>query len=143
MEAYDDQQILNGAWGECWVDSDYMAEVTGVTAEVTFDKSETRQCRRLWKGYKVTGYDGKGTLKMNKVTSYWTKRISEDMKKGKTTVFTIIAKLDDPDAMGAERIKLSGCTLDKLTLADWENAKLGEESIGFTFTGFETLDLIG
>ena len=69
--------------------------------------------------------------------------LSEDMKKGKTTVFTIIAKLDDPDAMGAERIKLSGCTLDKLTLADWENAKLGEESIGFTFTGFETLDLIG
>ena len=86
--------------------------------------------------------DCKGTLKLNKVTSYFINLLSENIKAGKTTTCTIISKLADPDSNGVERIKLAGVTFDELTLANWEAKKLGEESIPFTFTDWKLLDTI-
>ena len=86
--------------------------------------------------------DCKLTIKLNKVTQYFINLQSENIQAGKTTSCTIISKLQDPDSDGAERIKLTGCTFDELTLANWEAKKLGEESVPFSFTGWELLDTI-
>lgn len=142
MQSYTPEKVINGTFGEVWVDDDYMAEATALEAKVTLEKTEVNQVGTLAKGYKVTGIDGKGTLKMNKVTSYFIQKLSENTKAGKTTTCTIISNLKDPDSMGAERIQLTGCTFDELTLVNWEAKKLGEESIPFSFTGWEPLDLI-
>ena len=66
-------KVINGTFGEVWVDGDYMAEATGMEAKVTLEKEEVKQSGTLSKGYKVTGIEGKGTLKLNKVTSYFIK----------------------------------------------------------------------
>ncbi len=142
MKSYTPERVINGTFGEVWVDDDYMAEVTALEAKVSLDKTEVNQVGTLAKGYKVTGIDGKGTLKMNKVTSYFIQKLSDNTKAGKTTTCTIISKLADPDALGAERIQLNGCTFDELTLVNWEAKKLGEESIAFSFTGWDVLDTI-
>lgn len=139
---YDASRVVNGSWGEVWVDGDYMAEATGLEAKVSLDKQEVNQTGTLEKGYKVTGVDGKGTLKMNKVTSYFIQKMSDNLKAGKTTTATIISNLDDPDAFGAERVQLNGCVFDELTLVNWEAKKLGEESVPFTFTSWEILESI-
>ena len=139
---YAPEKTLHGTFGELWVNDDYMAEVTGLEAKVTLEKTEVNQTGSLAKGYKITGIDCKGTIKLNKVTSYFINLLSENTKAGKTTSCTIISKLADPDASGVERVKLTGCTFDELTLANWEAKKLGEESIPFTFTGWEVLDKI-
>ena len=68
--------------------------------------------------------------------------MSNNLKKGKTTECTIITNLADPDALGSERIKLIGCQLNEIALAAWEAKKLGEESIPFTFSDWELLDVI-
>lgn len=142
MKNYEDYQVINGTWGEVWVDDDYMAEVIGLEAKIKLETTDVNQSRRMSKGQKVTGTEGSGTLKLNKVSSYFIKKMSENMKKGKTTTASIISNLADPDALGNERIKLSGCLFSELTLADWEMKKNGEESIPFTFTDFEILDAI-
>lgn len=142
MKSYTPERVINGTFGEVWVDDDYMAEVTALEAKVSLEKTEVNQVGTLAKGYKVTGVDGKGTLKMNKVTSYFIQKLSANTKAGKTTTCTIISKLADPDALGAERIQLNGCTFDELTLVNWEAKKLGEESIAFSFTGWDVLDTI-
>lgn len=142
MKSYTPERVINGTFGEVWVDDDYMAEVTALEAKVSLEKTEVNQVGALAKGYKVTGIDGKGTLKMNKVTSYFIQKLSANTKAGKTTTCTIISKLADPDALGAERIQLNGCTFDELTLVNWEAKKLGEESIAFSFTGWDVLDTI-
>ncbi len=139
---YDASRVVNGSWGEVWVDGDYMAEATGLEAKVSLDKQEVNQTGTLEKGYKVTGVDGKGTLKMNKVTSYFIQKMSDNLKAGKTTTATIISNLEDPDSFGAERVQLNGCVFDELTLVNWEAKKLGEESIPFTFTSWEILESI-
>ena len=140
--AYAVEKTINGTWGEVWIDDYYLAEVTGLDAKETIEKTEVNQTRTLAKGYKTTGLDCKGTLKFNKVSSYFLNLMSENIKKGKATVCTIISKLEDPDSNGAERIKLTGCTFDELQLVNWEAKKLAEESMPFSFTGWELLDTI-
>lgn len=142
MKSYAPERVINGTWGEVWVDDDYMAEVTALEAKVSLEKTEVNQVGTLAKGYKVTEIEGKGTLKMNKVSSYFIRKLSDNIKAGKTTSCTIISKLADPDSFGAERIQLNGCTFDELTLADWEAKKPGEESVAFSFTGWDVLDCI-
>lgn len=142
MLTYDAKNVINGTYGEIWCDSDYLAEAIGLEAKITLDKSEVNMCRKLSKGYKVTGSDGKGTLKMNKVSSYFIRKLGDAIKAGKTPTSEIITSLKDPDAFGAEKIKLTGVVFDELTLADWEAKKNGEESIPFTFNSFEVLDSI-
>lgn len=142
MKSYEARRVINGTFGEVWVDDDYMAEATGLNAKVSLEKQEVNQTGTLAKGYKVTGVDGKGTLKLNKVTSYFIKKLSDNLKAGKTTVCKIMSNLADPDAFGAERVMLSDCVFDELTLIDWEAKKLAEENIAFTFSSWEVLDAI-
>ena len=97
-----------------------MAETTALQAKMKIDTSEVKRTGTLEKGYKITGIGGSGTLKLNKVTSYFIKKISENLKKGKATRATIITNLKDPEAFGAERIRLDNCVFTELTLADWE-----------------------
>lgn len=142
MNSYTPDRVVNGTFGEVWVDNDYMAEVTGCEAKIKLDTADVAMTGTLKKGTKVTGISGSGTLKLNKVTSYFIKKIGDNIKAGKATRATIITKLEDPEAFGAERIALNDCVFTELTLADWESGKLGEESIPFTFSDFEVLEAI-
>lgn len=140
MQGYRPEQTMSGSWGELWIDGDYMAEVVGFEAKVTLDKQEVNMTRRLAKGYKVTGFTCKGTIKLNKVSSYFIEKMNSNMKAGKQTVCTVISKLNDPDAVGAERIAIKDAVFDELTLANWEAKKICEESIPFTFSDWDILD---
>ena len=134
------QQVMNGTWGEVWIDGDYMAEITEFKADVSIEKAEVHICRKLSKQYKVTGYTCKGSLKMNKVTSYMVEKMSDNMKAGKQTIMTIVAKLSDPDAVGDQRVVIKDATFDSLTLIDFTMKKNGEESYNFTFSDWDILD---
>lgn len=142
MKSYMPENVINGTYGEVWIDGEYMAEALGLEAKITLEKTEVHQVGRLSKRYKVTGVDCKGTVKLNKVSSYFIKKLSDSLKSGKLVPVTIISKLADPNAIGAERIELIGCTFDELALVNWEVKKLGEESIPFTFTDWNLLDVI-
>ena len=69
-------------------------------------------------------------------------KVSKAVKAGKTPTHTIISNVDDPDAIGAERVAYFGCVLDKLILADWEAGKNGEETYPFTFQDWDPLQTI-
>ncbi|WP_034438822.1 phage tail tube protein [Clostridium ihumii] len=142
MEGFRAENTINGTWGELWIDDMYMSNVIGLQAKVTLETSDIKKTRSLAKHKKVVGYEGKGTVKLNKADSTFIKLMSDNMKKGKQTSCTIISKLSDPDSLGCERICLKDCVFSELTLADWEAKKNGEESIPFTFTDWEPLDLI-
>lgn len=66
--------------------------------------------------------------------------MGDNIKNGHQTVCTIVAKLDDPDAIGSERVVIRDATFDKLTLMDWEAKKLTTDDYDFTFTDFDVID---
>lgn len=140
MNGYTSDQVFNGTYGEVWFDGDYMAETESLKAEVDLSYESVSRVRNLADGKKLIGIEGKGEVKLKKVSSYVTKKMSGKLKKGKSPSFTIISKIDDPDAIGAERVALYGCKFDKTILADWERKKVGEESYSFTFEDWELLD---
>ena len=140
MNGYTSDQVFNGTYGEVWFDGDYMAETESLKAEVDLSYESVSRARNLADGKKLIGIEGKGEVKLKKVSSYVTKKMSGKLKKGKSPSFTIISKIDDPDAIGAERVALYGCKFDKMILADWERKKVGEESYSFTFEDWELLD---
>ncbi len=142
MRDFKQQQVINGSQGELWIDDDYMAETTALEAKMKLETAEVPKNRTLYKGYKVTAITGEGTIKLNKITSYFTQKILGNIKAGKATRATIISNLDDPEALGAERIRLNDCVFTELTLANWENGKILEEEIPFNFTDADLLDAI-
>lgn len=142
MTSINSSQVINGSFGELWINGTYMAEVTAFQATVTVDKADINIAGQLGKFSKVIGYEGKGTIKVNKVSSFFINLMSSNIQAGIQTTATIISALDDTDALGAERISINDAVFDEMSLANWEAKKAGEDSIPFTFTSWSLLDTI-
>lgn len=136
------KRIMNGTWGEVWLDGEYVSECYGLQAKVNFNKETVNLCGRMAEDKKVTSISCTGSLRLHKVNSRMALAIGERIKKGEDVRFTVISKLADPDAYGAERVVLRNVSFDDLTLADWEVAKNGTVEAPFTFTDYEFLDTV-
>ena len=87
------EDVINGTWGEVWVDTDYMAQVTALQAKFKLTKTDVQQTRTLSKGQKITGVEGTGTMKLNHTSSYFVSKTLADIKQGKSTPVTITSNL--------------------------------------------------
>ncbi len=142
MKEFKPEQVISGTWGELWYDGEYMAEIVGGKAEITYKKTGIQQACRMMEGQKITGLEAKGEFKIYHINSTVMKKELEAVNKGKTATHTIIMKLADPDALGAEKIAFYNCVLDKVILMDFESGKMGERTYGFTFDRWELLESI-
>lgn len=134
------ENIMNGTFGEVWLDGEKVAEAFALEAKVEIEKEEITMCGSLAKDTKMMGYKGTGTLKMHKMNSRMMLKISDSIKKGMNPRLQILSALADPAAKGAERILIKDASFDDLTLAAWEVKKNGELECKFTFTNWELLD---
>ena len=91
-------RVMNGTWGEVWMDSDYVGEAYGCQGKVSFNKEDVNFCGQLATDTKITSTKGTGSLKLYKVSSRMANKIGDNIKKGIDTRFTVISKLADPDA---------------------------------------------
>ena len=137
------KRVVSGTWGEVWLDGDKVSECYGLQAKVSFNKEDVALCGQMASDKLVTSIECTGSLRMHKVTSRMALAIGENIRNGKDVRFTIVSKLKDPDAYGAERVVLSNVSFDDLTLADWEAKSVGKVECPFTFTDYEFLDEIG
>ena len=137
------KRVISGTWGEVWLEGDKVSECYGLQAKVSFNKEDIALCGQMASDKQVTSIECTGSLRMHKVTSRMALAIGENIRNGKDVRFTIVSKLKDPDAYGAERVVLSNVSFDDLTLADWEAKSVGKVECPFTFTDYEFLDEIG
>lgn len=140
--AVETKRICNGTFGEVWLDGDLVAECYKAQAKLEFTKEEIKQCGTFFTDNKVVGCTGKGSMTLHKVNSRMAIKIADMVKNRQDVRFTVISKLADPDAFGAERVAISGVSFDDLTLFDWEAQKPAETECPFTFTGYEYMDQI-
>lgn len=136
------KRVISGTWGQVWLDGDMVGECYGLQAKASFKKEDVAICGQMTTDKKVTGIDCTGSLKLHKVTSRMARAIGDYIRDGRDIRFTIVSKLADPDAYGAERVALSNVSFDDLTLADWEAKNVGKVECPFTFTGYDFLDTI-
>lgn len=136
------KRVMSGTWGEVWLDNEYVAEAYRFSAKINYNKQAIPRCGSMANDQKVTGYSGTGTIGMRKVNSRMGILMADKIRNGQDVRFTVIAKLDDPDAYGAERIRLTNVSFDDLTLADWEADTPGNIEAPFTFTDYDYLDQV-
>lgn len=140
MKNMEAKKVMYGTFGSMWIDGDEIAEVEELKATLSADKVEIKMVGHMSKGYKVTGYTGKGSFKVHKVSSYFIKKLAPSIKAGKQVEFTITSKVSDPDAVGTERVALKHVMIDSVDLVNWSVGKVGEESYNFTFEDYDMLD---
>lgn len=136
------QNVINGTYGELWIDDTYIAAVQGVEIKVGMTKGDITYPRDLWAYKKVTALEGTGKVSVQKVTSLGYNLMHKELSQGKTPVFKILSKLADPDALGAERVVIKNVTFNDLTLAKFDHGELAEEELDFDFAGYEVYDSI-
>lgn len=136
------KRVISGTWGQVWMDGDLVAECYGFQAKRKFNKEKIQLCGVMAVDTKLVSTEGTGSIKMHKVYSRMAAKVGQAVAAGKDPRFTIITKLRDPDAYGAERVAVKNVSFDDETLADWESGKPGAVECPFTFTDSEYLDVI-
>lgn len=135
------KRVINGTYGEVWLDGDKVAECTACQAKVALNKQTINLCGQFVEDTKATSAKGAGSLTLQKVDSGLARKLG-NLQDGIDRRFTIIEKLRDPDSYGAERVAIYGVSFDDLTLADWQSATVGTVTAPFTFTRYEYMDFI-
>lgn len=135
-------KVINGTWTEVWLDDEYVAEATGVTAKVEFQTETVNFAGQMFEDRKVVGYTGSGSLTLHKVNTRFQNSIAETMKTGKEARFTLIVKIADPSVDGVERVALKNVCLNSLPLFETDMKKLLNVTYDFSFSDFEYLETI-
>lgn len=135
-------KVINGTFGEVWLDGDKVSECYGLEAKVELNKEEIDICGKLGTDTKMMGYKGTGTLKCHKINSRIMNKISDDIKNGINPRFQILSSLKDPASDGAERVLIKDACFDDIALAGWEAKQKGTVESPFTFTDWTLLDTI-
>lgn len=134
-------RVISGTWGQVWVNGELWAELSGFQAKFSYNKSDISMCGVMATDAKVTSVKGTGSLTAHKVYSR-NAGLSDTILEGHDVRATIVAKLDDPDAFGCERVALYNVSFDDETIMDFQAGNVGQTSHPFTFTGREWLDKI-
>jgi hypothetical protein len=138
------KRVISGTWGSIWVDSEKINECFGLTATVELKREEVKIAGQMWTESKLVGVQGKGSIKMNKVTTRFVEKVFNIIETGEDAVFEIQSMLADPDAInkGKEVIRLKNVVFDELTLQDWEVGTPGTFELPFSFSGAYVLERI-
>ena len=142
-KAFKDNQVLSGSWAQVWFDGELLAECSAINAKITEGREDVQMGIDV--GSKLISLKGEGSITVHHV--YTTKvNLVKSKIKGKDPRVQIIAKIDDPDAVGGqvERWSFKDCCVTETVLFDWKNGAKAEKTIPFTFppTKMQLLDSI-
>lgn len=133
-------RTLTGTYAEVWIDGELVAEAKKVELKVTANREDVQL--GLDVDSKLTGLAGEWTLTLSKVYSRF-----EDVRqahiKGNDKRLQIIAKLQDPDAVGhqVERYSAGNCWINDLPAVSYERGALAEMEVSGGFTPSDLINL--
>lgn len=134
-------RVMSGTWGQIWVDGELWAEISAFQAKLSYTKEDQQFAGQMAVDTKITNVKGTGSVTIKKVYTR-TGGNSDAVMQGIDVRHTIIGKLADPSAYGAERVALKNVSFDEDTLMDFRVGSTQEISLPFTFTEREWLDRV-
>ena len=136
------RQIMNGTWGQLWLDGVLMAEVSRFQAQDSLTYEAVQPCGTLRSSRKLMSVDGSGTVTLYHVNSRIQNAMIAAIQAGTDPRFTIMAKIDDPDAAGAEYYAFYGVAFDTAIYMNWQAGTLQTDDLNFTFDSFEAMETV-
>lgn len=135
-------RVMNGTFGAVWVNGERWFDVNEFEAKASIDYEDINMAGDLGTDRKMLGWNGEGTITTKKVYSRGAAIVAEAIKTGVQPDITIVGKLDDPSAFGAERVSIERVTFNEATLLKFEQKTAMTEELPFAFGGFELIDLV-
>lgn len=143
MAGFDSTNAINGRYGSIFHEGAWLANFNKAEAKVEIQKAELKLSGDRWVRHKVLSLKGTGSISGYKITSELIQFNSPVANNANKSVRTeLIYKLNDPEALGMERVRLLNVMFDEIPLANWEAGKEISEEWKFTFEGYEMLDPI-
>ena len=144
--ALEGRHRMSGIYGSAWRNGQLLAEVVEVNAPVELGRIEVPLVGTPDVGHKPGGVSREGTMRIHKVDSAWElelynilsqsleqRRAARDAGNATLPEFSIVLKIDDPDALGVERWQLDGVRLWRLTLGFSRGDEITEREYPITW----------
>ena len=135
-------KIIRGTFGRLWIDGHHMANIKSFEMKATLNYETVNINGELCEQQRYLGYGLAGTMLLHKVDTYVPNLVKKGMVTGSMPSIKFVAAVSDPDSDGSERIEVYDVTLDEITLLQFENAAVAEESVPFKAGGFRYIDTI-
>lgn len=127
---------INGSWGQLFAPvGEYLAEAQRIECMVRINRRDIPRAGTRVVGYKAMTVMGEGTMGLLKTSSKFLQIISELMRgdiNQQQRIMSLKIRLDDPEAMGAEVVRLTGVKFWEIPFGFNIN-DIQEESMPFTF----------
>lgn len=131
---------VNGSFGQLFAPvGEYLAEAQRIEYTVRINRRDIPRAGTRITAYKAMTVQGEGTMGLLKTSSKFLQIVSEIMRGGNSQIqkqFSLKVRLDDPEAMGAEVVRLTGVKLWEIN-AGFNVNDIIEENMPFTFEGME------
>lgn len=135
------RNILSGTHATSWWDGDVCYEMSKVEVKLKTNRETVTFAGDMIEDSKLMSVSGTVSVTIRKVYSR-AAEYAKQIMQGKDPRSTLIFKIDDPDAWGHERVKLSNVWFEEIPVFSAENGKIVEEEYSGGFTGLEFLDEI-
>lgn len=135
-------KIIRGTFGKLWMNNIHVSNIKSFELKASMNYEEVDINGNLCKQYRYTGYSLSGTMVVHKVDSSNTRLVMAGMKNGQLPSIKFVASLADPDSNGAERVEVFDVVFDEVTLLQFENGSISEESVPFKAGGYNMIDMI-
>lgn len=136
------KRVVNGSKGKMYLDGEYVAMVTSLSAKVAWNKETVYVDGTIMEDQKTISGKGTGSMEMEKVSSFMQKKVGEAIRSGRDVRFTILSVLDDEDAYGAERVEIGNVSFDEVDIVNWSKGKKVSGTYPFTFSQWTNRDTI-
>lgn len=141
MTKIESKRQINGTFGTVWVNNEKWMDVESFEAKVTLSFEDVNMAGDLATHKKLSGWAGEGSMTVKKVYSRGA-TLMANVARGSVPNVSIVGKLADPDAFGAERVEVRNVTFNEFTLMAFEQKTLATEELPFNFSDYQFIDLI-
>lgn len=109
---YGSERSIYGRAGKVYLDGDWVATATEVSATITVDNMEIRRAGDYWLRHKAGQITGEGSMSIEKVNSSFEKQFIDYINSNENAIRSYVLQmtLDDPGMPNPERISLQEVT---------------------------------
>lgn len=133
--------VINGTHGYVEWDGARVYEASSASATLKTNRENLQFAGEMVNDTKLMSLSGEFSIKLRKVFSR-SKELVEQFLQGKDPRSEITINLQDPDAIGYEKVTLHNCWFNDLPISSYESGKLIEEEYSGGFTSITFHDSI-
>ena len=138
----DVNRVLTGSNGYVWINGKLVSQIKSIELKISGNFEDVNFCGDNSTYSKYTGFNGEGTVTMQKIDSTVLNLVGDAYLTGIMPDIKIITKLTDKATGKSERVAVSDVVITEFMLAKFEAKALLEEEMPLKFSNYEILEKI-